>query len=425
MYFAGQDSILEMSKNVADKKMKGVVSEMSGTRFRNIVPKIKSLDSESIHSVIQHLAKEHGFFENVFDTIGEGVIVVNTERRILYSNKAAKTILGMPEDISRLTVDRLLKGANWDEILPVAGCAGTSKLMRQELEIFYPERRVIRIYAMPLGGNSVEPHYAVILNDITATIDRAHSEAETERGKLISMLAAGVAHEIGNPLNSLYLHLQYLQRLVGREEFDRESATEELQESRKEVERLDAIINQFLKALRPGKPEMRLLDLKELVLESLKFMQHEITQREVKVEFTWSDDIPAVDGDSGQLKQAFYNLTRNALQAMPTGGQLQIRCTSSDEFVSLSVTDSGNGIKAEDLSHLFDAYFTTKRTGTGLGLMIVERIVREHGGSLSVDSSEGHGATFTISLPRRDRKLRVLSAGRTDDDARKDGVSCQ
>ena len=93
---------------------------------------------------------------------------------------------------------------------------------------------------------------------------------------------------------------------------------------------------------------------------------------------------------------------------MPAGGSLKISGSANDEYVSLSVSDSGNGIRKEDLARIFEAYFTTKRTGTGLGLMIVERIVREHGGSLSVDSDEGQGATFTISLPRRDRKVRSL-----------------
>jgi len=317
-------------------------------------------------------------------------------------------MLGIPDDTSHLTVDKLLKGANWDVILPAGKERSAAKVLRQELEIFYPARRIVQIYALPMDESDDEPRFIVFLNDITSTVDKAHSDAESERSRLISMLAAGVAHEIGNPLNSLYLHLQFLQRLAGRDELDRDSIKEELDESRKEVERLDSIITQFLHALRPGKPEFQTVDLKTLVLESLNFMRHEITAREVKVEFTWADDIPLVDGDSGQLKQAFYNLVRNALQSMPNGGRLGIRCSAGEEFVSLAVSDNGAGIKKENLSKIFEAYFTTKRTGTGLGLMIVERIVREHGGSLAVDSEDGSGATFTISLPRRERRVKVL-----------------
>lgn len=379
---------------------------MAGNRFRRIIPKLKTFDAGSMHSMMQHLAREQGFMETVFDTIQEAVIVTDDTRRILYHNAAAKAMLGVPDDLTHLTVDKLLKGANWDTML-----SPETKILRQELEIFYPKRRVVQVYAKPLSSARMpedENRFVVILTDITATVDKAHSDAESERSRLVSMLAAGVAHEIGNPLNSLYLHLQYLQRLVDRDDFDAEAAKEELDESRHEVERLDAIITQFLHALRPGKVQFQVVDLKELVVESLNFMRHEITEREVNVELIWSDDVPVVDGDNGQLKQVFYNLVRNALQAMPAGGKLKIQCSANDDFVSLSVTDSGKGIKKEDLARIFEAYFTTKRTGTGLGLMIVERIVREHGGSLSVDSDEGQGATFTISLPRRDRKVKSL-----------------
>lgn len=383
----------------------------SGNRIQRIIPKLKTLDRGSMHSVIQHLAREQGFLETVFNTIHEAIIVVDDSRRILYHNSAAKSMLGLPDDLTHLPIDKIIKGANWDAILPLGSSRNNgSAMLRQELELYYPERRIVQVYALPLG--ETKDQYAVILNDITSAMDKMSSSAESERSRLISMLAAGVAHEIGNPLNSLYLHLQYLQRLMDRDDIDRESAAEELAESRKEVERLDSIITQFLHALRPGKPDLQPLDLKGLVLESLNFMRHEITAREVKVEFLWAEDIPLVDGDAGQLKQAFFNLVRNALQSMQDGGLLGIRCSANEDFVSLSVTDSGNGISKADLSRIFEAYFTTKQTGTGLGLMIVERIVREHGGSLSVDGGgQDHiGATFTISLPRRDRKIKVLPA---------------
>ena len=139
-------------------------------------------------------------------------------------------------------------------------------------------------------------------------------------------------------------------------------------------------------------------------------MKQEITDRKIQLEFYWGENVPQVNGDPGQLKQAFYNLVRNAMQAMPSGGSLTIRCTADDSFVMLSVSDSGCGIKRENMQKIFKPFFTTKNAGTGLGLMIVERIVREHGGALAVDSMENAGTTFTISLPRRVRLVRGLPA---------------
>ncbi len=380
---------------------------MSGSRFHErIMPKIEKLDPQNRQNYIQHLARERGFLESIFNTIQEAVLVIDADLKIRYHNAAAKEMLGLPDDLRRLTVERILKGINWPTLLPEEDC-GSHQVLRQELELFYPEHRIVQFYALPLTVND-EKQYALILNDITSTLEKAASTAETERSKLISMLAAGVAHEIGNPLNSLYLHLQFFQRMLSQGELDLKEAMEEVSEARKEVERLDSIINQFLHAIRPGKPKFQVVNLKDLVLEALNFMRHEIAAREIHEEVFWENDVPLIMGDPNQLKQMFYNLVKNAVQSMGEGGHLSICCHANDDFVMLSVSDTGCGISKEALSKIFTPYFTTKGTGTGLGLMIVERIVREHGASLSVDSKEGQGTTFTISFPRRERMVKVL-----------------
>ena len=372
-----------------------------------VIDRIGELDEVNLQNFIQMLSKEHRFLDSLFDSLQEAILVISSAHTILYHNAVAKEFLGLPDKLASIPVEKLLPGLNLDLLLADSRL-GSRKSMRQELELTYPEHRIVQMYALPIDRDDAP--YALILNDITATMERAASEAESERGKAVSMLAAEVAHEIGNPLNSLYLHLQMLQRLLKRPEPDVADAAQEVDEARAEVERLDAIINQFLRALRPGHPVFEPLDLKSLVLESLNFMKQEITDRKIQLEFYWGENVPQVNGDPGQLKQAFYNLVRNAMQAMPSGGSLTIRFTADDSFVMLSVSDSGCGIKRENMQKIFKPFFTTKNAGTGLGLMIVERIVREHGGSLAVDSKENAGTTFTVSLPRRVRLVRGLPA---------------
>ncbi len=387
---------------------------MSAKGFHErIMPKLRKLDPASMRSCIQHLSREHGFLENIFNTIGEAVLVIDDSLHILYHNAAAKNMLGLPDELTHLTVRHILKGLNWEAILP-KGHQESTKLVRQELELTYPEHRIVQFQTLPI--QDTDTRYILLFNDITATVKKAASSAEDERSKIVSMLAAGVAHEIGNPLNSLYLHLQFLQRLLKTGEFDPEEALSEVTEARAEVERLDTIINQFLHAVRPGKPSMQALDLKTLVLESLNFMRHEIADRQIHVDFIWGDGIPLINGDAGQLKQAFYNLVKNAVQAMSSGGCLGVACNADDDFVSLAVSDSGPGIRKEDIARIFQPYFTTKSKGTGLGLMIVERIIREHGGSISVESEPGKGTTFILSFPRRDRMVKVLPPAPEHDD---------
>jgi len=372
-----------------------------------VMNRIGELDSVNLQNFIQMIAKEHRFLSSLFDSLREAILVISPAHTVLYHNAAAQDFLGLPENASALPVEKLLPGLNLDLLLSDSALGGR-KSMRQELELAYPEHRIVQMYALPIDREDAP--YALILTDITATMERAASEMESERSKAVSILAAEVAHEIGNPLNSLYLHLQFLQRLLKSPDANLADAAQEVSEARSEVERLDAIINQFLHALRPGKPVFETLDLKSLVLDSLNFMRQEITDRKIQLEFYWGENVPQIKGDANQLKQAFYNLVRNAMQAMPAGGKLTIQCSADDNFVTLSVSDSGCGIKPENMQKIFRPFFTTKNAGTGLGLMIVERIVREHGGSLAVDSRENAGTTFTISLPRRFRLVRGLPA---------------
>ncbi len=378
--------------------------------FDKLISRLDTMDSKSIQAYLLRLAKEKGFLETVFNAVKEGIIVIDRKLRIKYHNAAAKEMLGLPDELSKLRVSNFLRGVDWKAILNEDIDEWSRLVSRQEIEILYPVRRVLEFYLVP-NGDAGE-NATLILNDVTVSRDKAASEAETERSLLVSTLAASVAHEIGNPLNSLYLHLQLLQRSIVRSPFDAKDAAESVAEAKKEIERLDSIINQFLKALRPSKPNLQPTDLKELVLESMNFMRHEIEDRAVEASCSWPESLPKINADAGQIKQAFYNLVRNAVQSMQHGGRLAISCSYDEESVRLSVADTGCGIKAEDITRIFKPYYSTKERGSGLGLMIVDRIVREHGARLSVDSVPGEGSNFTIVFPRSARRMRVLPVAR-------------
>jgi len=378
--------------------------------FDKLLTRLDSMDAPSIQACLLRLTKERGFQETIFNAIKEGIVVVDRKLRIIYHNATATEMLGLPEDISRLRISNFLHGVDWKAILDQDLDEWSKLVSRQEIEILYPARRIIQFYIVPHGDSGM--FASLILNDVTESRDKAASEAETERSQLVSTLAASVAHEIGNPLNSLYLHLQLLQRMLGKETLDKADALESVTEAKKEVERLDSIINQFLRALRPSKPDLRETDLKELLVESLNFMRHEIESREIKTTCQFPERLPKINADAGQLKQAFYNLMKNAIQAMQCNGMLTIVCDFDDDSVNVSFSDTGAGIKPEDLPRIFKPYFSTKSTGTGLGLMIVERIIREHGARLSVDSIPGKGSVFTIKFPRTGRRVRFLQEAR-------------
>jgi len=140
----------------------------------------------------------------------------------------------------------------------------------------------------------------------------------------------------------------------------------------------------------------------------LRFQQREFADRGIVVEAETLDALPAVMADRNQLKQVFFNLTKNALEAMQPGGNLKIKSRADDDSVFLLFGDSGTGIKQEDLSRLFQPYHTTKIGGHGLGLMIVQRIMRDHGGQVGIESKEGVGTIVSLQFPRKDRRVRML-----------------
>ncbi len=291
------------------------------------------------------------------------------------------------------------------------------------MEIFYPQNRFINFYIVPLtiehraaddkiDISARQVGHAMILRDITASRRSAEQTIESERLNALTLLAAGVAHEIGNPLNSLHIHLQLMERKV--RELD-EKVQADLQESidvaRAEIARLDSIVSQFLRAIRPSKPQLHPENVNAVVDEAVRFFAPEIQDRELVVEQELRSDLPLLQLDRDQMKQAFYNVIKNSFEAMKRRGVLRIRTDRDDTHVLVGFTDTGTGMSAENLSRVFEPYFTTKSSGTGLGLLIVRRIVREHGGELSIASSEGKGLTLTIRLPYIDRRVRMLEAG--------------
>jgi two-component system, sporulation sensor kinase E len=387
-----------------------------------LIGRLGKIGPEEVQNYFLRLAQEKGFLETVFNSIQEGIIVTDSKGRITYLNNAACQLFGLEaEDSLGKRLDERVRGLDWNALSREAAVS-------RDMEIFYPTNRFINFYSVPLvierqptdskidndkidiSGERVG--HAIILRDITESRRTEQQTIESERLNALTLLAAGVAHEIGNPLNSLNIHLQLIER-EARKLNGAKGA--ELQESvevaRAEINRLDSIISQFLRAIRPTRPQLRPEDINSIVEETVRFLAPEIKDRDVVVEQELRSDLPLLEIDRDQMKQAFYNVIKNSFEAMKSRGILRIRTDVDESHVIVRFTDTGGGISAENLSRVFEPYFTTKTSGTGLGLLIVRRIVREHGGELSIESSEGKGLTLTIRLPHIDRRVRMLEAG--------------
>ncbi len=381
-----------------------------------LVGRLDRLDPESLQAHFLRLAQEKGLLETIFQSIQEGVMVIDGSGKLNYANKVAGHLLGFNTDEAEgRHVSTYLRDLDWDLILRFDE-GERSKLVSREIEITYPEHRFVNFYIVPLALTvNGQKGAVVILRDVTH--DRRHEESvvESERINAVKLLAAGVAHEIGNPLNALTIHLQLLSRAIKKGGKDqKENLAELVDVARNEVARLDRIITQFLRAIRPAKPQLVLSRIDNLLKETLTLLKQDILNRKIDVDIKCPEQLPRIKVDRSQIKQAFFNLIKNAFEAMPDGGVLSIILSSTDRYLAVSFRDTGIGIKPEDFGHIFEPYQSTKPGGSGLGLMIVQRIVQDHGGQIEVVSKPDSGASFTILLPLAEQRIRLLPRGRED-----------
>ena len=377
-------------------------------------------DPSGLQSVVQRLAKEREFLESLFNTIDSGIIVTDDQGRMVYFNLMATRMLGIPpETVEEEPVTRYLPDLDWAHISALDR-AGGHGMFRTEFEVEYPRHRLIRLNVRPLDGAAPgSSGLVLVLNDATEARQATSEAVEAERVHALTLLAGSLAHEIGNPLNALHIHLQLMAREVRK--LQRIDGVPDLKEAvdrlggflgvaTGEIDRLDYIITEFLQALRPSAPKLQAGSLNDTGQETLALLRPELEDRGLKVVSELTSGLPPVLFDPAQLKQVLVNLIKNAMQATPPQGTLTVRSGSTQEAVWMAVSDTGPGIPPEQLNRIFEPFYTTKNKGTGLGLLIVQRIIRDHGGRIELESTVGKGTTFKLWLPLRDRRPRMIAS---------------
>ena len=372
--------------------------------------KLSKLDQEQIRALLYDLASENETLEMVLNSMTDGVLVTDLEHKIIFTNQGVHTLLPM---LRSEPEEQLLWEAVADNEIASFLKESVKKNSQREDEEFTLDGsgpdRTLSFSVVPVNRDD-EPHGNLILvSDIT---DRRKREARLRRAESLASLttlAAGVAHEIKNPLGSIGIHIQLIQKALKQNQcLDEETAGRYLEIITEEIERLNGIVVDFLFAVRPMDTSMKRSTVNGVVEELIEFIKYELEENQVKLDTKLQRNLPKVDLDEKYMKQALINIIKNGVAAMNQGGTLKIVTREDQGFVHIDISDSGIGMSEEQLSKIFEPYYTTKEFGSGLGLTVVYKVIREHNGEVSVHSRENQGTTFTISLPIPDSEKRLL-----------------
>lgn len=373
---------------------------LSGGFISRIRARIGKLDKDILRELVLRFAEEREFFEVILNSMNEGVLVTDGQDRVQYVNRTAARLLG--RSIRDLRGNPVLEGIESIDFYNLVKRAfeGNERVRNKEVSLYYPADRILNVNIFPLMSGTDVSGRVVIFMDITQEKEEEQRLRRAESMAALSSITAGIAHEIKNPLGALDIHLQLLEKVLdGDGPPDGERMRRYLGVVREEVGRLNGIVVDFLDAVRPLRSNPRKTVVGTLLEEVAALWGPVLQGRGVHLDVV-QDELPLeANVDPDLLRQAIANLVKNAGEAIAENGLVKLSARREGEYLEILVEDNGCGIEKERLGRIFEPYHTTKSSGTGLGLTIVYRIVKEHGGTIHVESEPGAGTRFAVRIP--------------------------
>ncbi len=376
----------------------------------DMASKESKISKPSVH-VDLHTTKP--FIEGLLRHMHGGVFICNKDKLVIFFNKAAERITGYCScDVIGRKCEDVFKSKLYGEECPFEKVLRTGRpIYRTEIIIVGKDGKDIPVSTTAFTLKDVQGNAVGIVG-----IFRDISELQSLRGQLLQseklaimgQLAAGVAHEINNPINGILIYIKLIFKMLEQKKISKDEFRRYLTIMERETARVGRTVKNLLDFARPREPEITLVDIDEVIEQSLLLLKEPLKVGNIEVKQEGVGHIPKIMGDFGQLQQVFMNIIFNACQAMPKDGKLKITRTVEGKpghecFVKVAISDTGHGIPKDDIPNIFDPFFTTKGgkngSGLGLGLSIVQNIIETHHGRIDVQSEIGKGTTFTIRLP--------------------------
>jgi two-component system, sporulation sensor kinase E len=378
--------------------------------LQRALEKIEKMDRTQIRKLVSDIAGENELLEMVMESMSDGVLVTDREDKILMVNKSAERMLPFTTDE---LIERSLEEAIDDEEIRdflTENLRGLDRVLDREFTLGNGYSRILSLSIMPLVRQGWITGNVIHIEDVTEKRAREARLRRAESLAALTTLTAGVAHEIKNPLGSIAIHLELMKKeMSGKQKIETRRVMENLLIIKEEVDRLNRIVMDFLFTVRPMNAELSYDDLNRVVQELLEFMRFELAEAGIELETEFMKPSPQILMDERYIKQAVLNLLKNAISAMPEGGKLRVHTKQKGNEACLRISDTGVGIPEENMDKIFEPYFTTKDFGSGLGLTLVYKIVKEHLGDIEINSKVGEGTTISLSFPIPQKEKRLIS----------------
>ena len=392
---------------------------------KRVTQKAEKLSKEQLLSLLETMVDENESLYSVLESLSTGLLIIDNNFKLLRSNTIVESWLPFSERVEDI------QGTDtpvWEYIEDEDIAAFLKKCKENNITNSSEDFsivtsggsvRFLTITISPLVNDGELNGKVILVRDITEKRNQDVLLHRMENLANLTNLAAGMAHEIKNPLGAISIHIQLIQKALekARENEDKLPAKKFVEDHidvvNEEIEHLNKLVMDFLLAVRPIKAQLELKDPDKLINGLIDFIKPEFNKAAIKVEFRQSESNKKIMLDEKLFRDVIMNISQNALAALKTkfqgeeGGQFTISDKVEGNKYILTIADNGCGMSEETLAKIFEPYYTTKANGTGLGMTMVYKIIKEFSGEIFVNSKEGEGTAFVISfpIPQKDAKL--------------------
>ncbi len=372
--------------------------------FEKIAERMERLERKNLEQYVLDIIRELKSLNFLLDRAQEGIAALNADKEVLYLNRRMHQLLNLPDEVTRKKLPQIIQDAELLQLVTEA-VEQKKEIFNRELEILLPRPMILKVNLL-FEKKEKPPIFVLSIANLTDIEMSIRDRYQLANWETMLAFAAGIAHEIGNPLNSLTIHSKLLSRMVTQiPPPERKKAEDSIKAIEDELSRLDQIVRNFLKGSRRKPVRFESYQINELVEKTLILLGPELKNSKIKTILDLDKDMSVFLMDPDRVQQVFVNIIKNAVHAMPKGGTLKIQTEATEKLCRIDFQDTGVGIPSEAITRIFDPYYTTKTEGSGLGLMIVHQIIKEHGGRIEVKSKPNHGTTFSVLLPIRKQRL--------------------